>query len=80
VADQPTSDCVVTPGEERPLEQQDTTASVTTECDGVLRPAPVGDTGLVEPAPEKGRTPVIEPEEIPARPLPGNDPAAPSGD
>ncbi|WP_269585371.1 hypothetical protein [Roseibium sp. Sym1] len=79
-ADQPTGDCVVTPGEERPLEQQDTTAGIMTECDGVLKPAPVGDAELVEPAPEKGRTPVIEPGEIPARPSPGDDPAAPAGD
>lgn len=70
-ADQPTGDCVVTPGEERPLEQQDTTAGIMTECDGVLKPAPVGDAELVEPAPEKAE----HRSSSPARSPPGRHPA-----
>nr|WP_018237937.1 hypothetical protein [Ensifer sp. BR816] len=35
------------------------------ECDGVLKPPSVGDTEMVEPAPDVGRTPVIRPGELP---------------
>ncbi|KGF67270.1 hypothetical protein LL06_22885 [Hoeflea sp. BAL378] len=35
------------------------------ECDGVLRPPPVGDSEFTEPAPPVGETPVIEPEDLP---------------
>ncbi|MCK7615856.1 hypothetical protein [Roseibium sediminicola] len=62
---------VVSPGEETArTEQQDPSTSVTTRCNGILKPAPVGDRDLVEPAPEKGRMPVLDPEDIPAQPAP----------
>jgi hypothetical protein len=35
------------------------------DCDGVLKPPTVGDTEIVEPAPDVGRTPVIRPDELP---------------
>lgn len=35
------------------------------ECNGILKPPRVGDTELVEPAPDVGRTPVIRPDELP---------------
>ncbi|OHV81909.1 hypothetical protein [Ensifer sp. LCM 4579] len=35
------------------------------ECNGVLKPPRVGDSELVEPAPDVGRTPVIRPDELP---------------
>ena len=35
------------------------------DCDGVLKPPTVGDTEMVEPAPDVGRTPVIRPDEVP---------------
>jgi len=66
--------CVVSPGEETArTAQQDQSASVTTRCDGLLKPAPVGDRELVEPAPEKGRMPVLEPEDVPIQPAPDQD-------
>jgi hypothetical protein len=35
------------------------------DCDGVLKPPTVGDTEMVEPALDVGRTPVIRPDELP---------------
>ena len=37
-------------------------------CGGVLKPPPTGDTGIAEPPPDEGKTPVIKPGEIPAQP------------
>jgi hypothetical protein len=34
-------------------------------CDGVLKPPPTGDSGMTEPAPNEGKTPVIKPGEVP---------------
>ena len=34
-------------------------------CGGVLQPPSVGDTELVEPAPDKGVTPIIPPSAVP---------------
>ena len=34
-------------------------------CNGVLKPPPTGDTGMTEPAPDKGKTPIIKPGEVP---------------
>jgi len=34
-------------------------------CGGVLKPPPTGDSGLTEPAPDEGRTPIIKPGEVP---------------
>ena len=42
-------------------------------CNGVLAPPPVGDTGLVEPAPDKGVTPVIPPSMLPEDQPPPSD-------
>ena len=33
-------------------------------CNGVLKPPRVGDSGLVEPTPDVGKTPVIRPGEL----------------
>ncbi len=65
--------CAVDPGDatgEAPEDGANATAdqSLTEtldECDGVLQPPAVGDPGLVEPAPDAGRTPVIPPSELP---------------
>lgn len=66
--------CVVAPGEEAAtVEQKDLAASATTECDGLLKPAPVGDRELVEPAPETGKMPVLDPEDVPVQPVPDDD-------
>jgi hypothetical protein len=43
-------------------------------CGGVLKPPPTGQTGMVEPAPDVGRTPVIPPEQLPEQ-----QPAQPKG-
>ncbi|OHV80973.1 hypothetical protein [Ensifer sp. LCM 4579] len=37
------------------------------DCNGVLKPPKVGDTELVEPAPDVGKTRVIRPGELPAQ-------------
>ncbi len=34
-------------------------------CDGVLKPPPTGDSGMTEPAPNQGNTPIIKPGEVP---------------
>lgn len=44
------------------------------KCAGVLKPPPTGETGMVEPAPDVGRTPVIPPEQLPEQ-----QPADPKG-
>lgn len=70
-------DCVVAPGATPPKQPEtdssepQTFSQTLTECGGVLNPAPVGDHQLVEPAPEAGTTPVIDPGNVP--PQPGND-------
>lgn len=38
------------------------------DCDSVLKPPMAGDGAFVQPAPDEGRTPVIEPEELPRTP------------
>ncbi|TCN21282.1 hypothetical protein [Sinorhizobium americanum] len=35
------------------------------DCDGILKPPKVGDTEMVEPAPDTGTTPLIRPEDLP---------------
>jgi hypothetical protein len=34
-------------------------------CDGVLEPPPTGDSGMTEPAPDAGNTPIIRPGQVP---------------
>lgn len=63
--------CAVDPGDETGEPQAGAGApdqSLTEtldECNGVLQPPSVGDPGLVEPAPDAGRTPVIPPSALP---------------
>jgi hypothetical protein len=70
-ADEAVADCEVAPGRESQREGGESTetdapsADTLSDCDGLLHPAPVGDSELVEPAPDAGRTPVIEPEDLP---------------
>ena len=42
--------------------------------DGVIRPPPSADTGMVRPAPETGTTPVIPPAGTPGSARPNADP------
>lgn len=37
-------------------------------CNGVLKPPPTGDSGMTEPAPNQGNTPIIKPGEVPQQP------------
>jgi hypothetical protein len=37
-------------------------------CNGVLKPPPTGDSGMAEPAPNQGKTPIIKPGEVPQQP------------
>lgn len=39
-------------------------------CDGVLKPPRNGASGIVQPAPDVGRTPVIPPEQLPEQQAP----------
>lgn len=32
------------------------------DCEGIISPPPVGDSDIIEPAPETGRMPVIKPD------------------
>lgn len=34
-------------------------------CNGMLKPPPTGDSDLVEPAPDEGKTPVVPPSAVP---------------
>lgn len=70
-AQQRAQDCVVDPqsGDAEPAAPRDgESAEALADCGGVLKPAPVGDPELVEPAPDAGKTPVIEPEDLPDQP------------
>jgi hypothetical protein len=40
------------------------------DCNGVLKPAPTGDSDFSRPAPEEGRTPVIRPDNLPGQQQP----------
>lgn len=35
------------------------------ECHGVIKPPPVGDEEIRQPAPKEGKTPIIKPGELP---------------
>ncbi len=37
-------------------------------CNGVLTPPPTGDSGMTEPAPNQGNTPIIKPGEVQPQP------------
>ncbi|ABC91506.1 hypothetical conserved protein [Rhizobium etli CFN 42] len=43
------------------------------DCNGELRPPPVGDTEMVEPAPDTGNSRIIRPEDMPPNTNPSND-------
>jgi hypothetical protein len=77
---QPTSPCQAQPdqnknsgnnagqtGEQRPPAGGSLTQKLD-PCDGVLTPPPTGDSGMTEPAPNQGKTPVIKPGEVPQQP------------
>ena len=70
-SDTPAVDCVPAPldGTDAETDSSDAPDSNLTEqleeCDGVLKPPPVGDSEFTEPAPPVGETPVIEPEDLP---------------
>lgn len=64
----PVDPCTVDPETAEGETDETPLAETLDDCDGVLQPAPQGDTGLVEPAPEEGRTPVIPPETLPGDP------------
>lgn len=54
--------CRVKPGVE---DNQGALARKLDDCDGILKPPKVGDTEIVEPAPDTGRTRVIRPGDLP---------------
>ncbi|WEX79158.1 hypothetical protein PYH37_003831 [Sinorhizobium numidicum] len=54
--------CRVDPGVDG---DQKSYADKLDECNGVLEPPAIGDSEIVEPAPNEGKTPVIRPEELP---------------
>ncbi|MBB4195667.1 hypothetical protein GGE45_005728 [Rhizobium aethiopicum] len=43
------------------------------ECNGELRPPPVGDTEMVEPAPDTGNSRIIRPGDMPPNTNPSNN-------
>jgi hypothetical protein len=60
--------CQAEPRNKPPGEKDDQTGSVTKklgDCGGVLEPPDVNDPGLVKPAPETGKMPVIKPNQAP---------------
>ena len=67
LAEEKPEDCQVDTG----MKSQDRVPTETEEsvsladCNGILKPAPVGDRELVEPVPKAGETPILSPEEIP---------------
>lgn len=67
LAEETPEDCQVAPGAKAqdrvPTETEETVT--LSDCNGILKPAPVGDRELVEPAPDAGETPIISPDEIP---------------
>ena len=46
-------------------------SDVLDPCNGVLAPAPVGDQDMTIDPPDAGRTPVIEPGDVPQQPADG---------
>ncbi|KAA0692570.1 hypothetical protein DTW90_26875 [Neorhizobium sp. P12A] len=40
-------------------------SSKLADCSGILQPPATGDSGMVTPAPEGGKTPVIPPGDVP---------------
>lgn len=59
-----TADCGVAPGRG---DRERSFAEELHECDGVLEPPKVGDTELVMPAPNIGKTRMIRPGELPTQ-------------
>jgi hypothetical protein len=59
-----TDRCRVDPGVD---DDQKSFADKLDECNGVLEPPRVGDSEIVEPAPDVGKTPVIRPKELPSQ-------------
>jgi len=59
-----TGRCRVDPGVDG---DQKSFADKLDECNGVLEPSRVGDSEIVEPAPDVGKTPVIRPKELPSQ-------------
>lgn len=49
-------------------------ADKLSDCNGVLKPPTVGDSGLEKPAPKVGRTPVIKPSDAPKEQQDGQQP------
>ncbi|AGS22543.1 hypothetical protein [Rhizobium etli] len=43
------------------------------DCNGELRPPPVGDIEMVEPAPDTGNSRIIRPEDMPPNTNPSNN-------
>ncbi len=73
-AQSPAVNCHVRPGGGTPSDapavgQPQAGANRLNDCGSVLVPPVVGDAEMVEPAPDKGRTPVIDPSEIRPKPL-----------
>ncbi|POF32105.1 hypothetical protein [Roseibium marinum] len=69
-AEEPPGDCEIDPEREETETRnadEDVNARRLADCDGILHPAPVGDTEMVQPARETGEMPVIDPEELPDR-------------
>lgn len=65
----PPADCRVAPDAGDPARGGDDTRppagnNLLAECGSVLVPPITGDAEMVEPAPDKGRTPVIDPSEV----------------
>lgn len=77
-AQQPPADCQAPPqdgqagGNTEPNRQHsDGSGNMISDCEGVLQPPPMPDQGLVEPAPDVGRTPVVPPSSTPPQQTPG---------
>jgi hypothetical protein len=62
----PAVDCRVSPDKEAPADG--TLSDVLDPCDGVLKPAPVGDHEMIVTPPPVGDTPIIAPEDLPSQP------------
>lgn len=68
-AQQPAADCQTKPqsSQDSTATSQPTLGQKLDDCDGVLKPPNVGDGDIVEPAPQTGNMPVIEPHEVPPK-------------
>ena len=51
-----------------PSHSADSLTGKLSECEGVLEPPPTGDAEFAQPPPDKGKTPIVKPEDLPQQP------------